>query len=301
MASPRHIKNRIKSTKNIRQITKAMEAVSSIKMKRSESAASAVKGYALATLKILKDVRRTMEKDADNKDNYLFREGRGERTTLVIITSDKGLAGAFNTNVIRQATHYIAKSKKPVDLITIGKRGRDFFKRQGMSITDSFLNMGDVLRPEQALSVGDKIFDLFTEGRYDKVVLIYTHFVTALRQKVISRILLPVTTSALEEVLKEIAPNTQIKEDDTEYLFEPSTERVLTSLVPSLIKAQIFHSILEANASEHSSRVIAMKSAYDNASELIDNLNIVYNKARQDKITAELIEITAGAEALMND
>jgi F-type H+-transporting ATPase subunit gamma len=326
MATSRAIKNRIKATKNIQQITKAMQAVSAVKMRKSEHAAISSRPYALSALEILKNIRLAL-KDEEVENNHLVVERTVNRICLVVITSDKGLAGAFNTNVIRKAQNFIAHSKTPVDVVTIGKRGRDALRRrarlndgvgQGFNVIKDFIEMGDSVSIEETLHIAHFLHEQFRDKKCDEVVVIYTNFLSALKQTVVARKVMPVTVHALEEIAKHIIPthgmysgipqaidrtpgvghpvlNTRI-----DYKFEPSAEAVLEKLIPLLINIEIHQSILEANASEHSSRMVAMKSASENASELIGDLRIVYNKARQAQITKELTEITAGAESLSN-
>jgi len=299
MATGRAIKNRIKATKNIQQITKAMEAVSAVKMRKSEGAAVSARPYALASLNILKNIRKAL-KDETTSENPLVTERHVNRTCLVVITSDKGLAGAFNTNVIRKAQNFITNTKNPVDVVAIGKRGRDYFGRHKLNLIKEFSESGDFATIAETLHIAEYIHSLFAEMKCDEVVVVYTNFISALKQNVVVRKILPVTVEALEEITKHIAPDLKVIADEknSDYTFEPSTKAVLEQLIPELVNVEIFQCILEANASEHSSRMIAMKSASDNAGELIGDLRIVYNKARQAQITKELTEITAGAEAL---
>lgn len=313
MATSRAIKNRIKATKNIQQITKAMQAVSAVKMRKSEHAAISSRPYALSALEILKNVRRALS-DEDTTGNHLITERNVHKICLMVITSDKGLAGAFNTNVIRKAQNFIQHSQVPVDVVTIGKRGRDAMSRRGFNVIKSFTESGDFVSIDQTLHIAEFLHNEFKEKKCDEVVIIYTNFLSALKQTVVTRKIMPVTVHALEEITKHIIPthgmyagipqsiDSALNHDsNTTYTFEPSAEAVLEKLIPLLVNIEVHQSILEANASEHSSRMVAMKSASENASELIGNLRIIYNKARQSQITKELTEITAGAEALQNN
>ena len=316
MATSRAIKNRIKATKNIQQITKAMQAVSAVKMRKSEHAAISSRPYALSALEILKNIRRALNNE-EASENEIINERPVNKTCLVVITSDKGLAGAFNTNVIRKAQQFIAQSKVPVEVVAIGKRGRDAMKRRGFNVTKDFIEYGDVVSIDDTLHIAHYLHEQFDEKKCDEVVIIYTNFLSALKQTVVSRKVMPVTIEALENITKDIIPEhgmyaglphsldkdpvqSPMSNSVQEYKFEPSPKAVLEKLIPLLVDIEVYQCILEANASEHSSRMVAMKSASENASDLIGNLRIVYNKARQAQITKELTEITAGAEALSN-
>jgi F-type H+-transporting ATPase subunit gamma len=312
MATLRSIKNRIKATKNIQQITKAMQAVSAVKMRKAEQNAIAGRPYALTALEILKNVRAALD-DELLSQNQLVNERKVERTCLAVITSDKGLAGAFNTNVIREAQRFIADSKVPVDVVAVGKRGREYFTRHGNNVIMSFIESGDFATLEETLPIATFLHDRFVNKECDEVVIIYTNFISVVKQAVVTRKILPVTVEALEDITRHIIPERGLysgmpqaidrnagEEKKLDYKFEPSAQSILNTLIPALISVEILQSVLEANASEHSSRMVAMKSASDNASDLIGSLRIIFNKGRQAQITKELTEITAGAEALNN-
>lgn len=306
MAGTRAIKNRIKSTKNIQQITKAMQAVSAVKMRKSEQAALSGRPYAYAALSILRNVEKSLKEDARSVSPYLDNR-EIKRTLLVSITSDKGLAGAFNTNVIRKSLLLIKNSTVPVDVIAVGKKGRDFLNRRGASVVKDFTGFGDVASIEKTHEVSKLVSKLYLDKTYDQVLIVYTNFVSALKQEVIVRTLLPFSEESLIGMVHNIIPQTgkfsNMKRftdsvNEIDFKFEPSAKNVLSSLLSQLLQIQVYHSILEANASEHSSRMVAMKNASQNAKEMIGALTITYNKVRQANITKELIEITSGREAL---
>ncbi len=302
MAGSRAIKNRIKSTKNIQQITKAMEAVSAVKMRRSESAAIKGRPYALYALDILRKIESNTG-EAIKSLSPLF-EKRGNKTAIVVISSDKGLAGAFNANVTRKSSELVASSN--ADVVSVGKKGKDFFTRKGTEIIKHFEQAGDYVTESEANHISEYILSLFTNKIYDRIDIVFTNFVSALKQEVVHRPLLPLDEKVLRTVVENIIPETGKFSDlrsstvnsDTEYKFEPNPKEIVTSLVPSLVKLEIFHSILEANASEHAARMVAMKNASESAKDMIGSLTIKYNKERQAQITKELIEITSGKEAL---
>lgn len=304
MASARAIKSRIKSTKNIQQITKAMQAVSAVKMRKSESAALKGRPYALYALDILKKIEKFTGQNLKDV-SPLFKENEAEKNCLVVISSDKGLAGAFNSNVIRKAEQIIKKAPQ-TEIVAIGKKARDHFARRGVVIAQDFVSLSDVTALSEAEEVTRFIISLFIDKKYRKVDIIYTNFISALKQEVVLRPILPISENDLNEVVESIVPKTgkfsgmksENLKNNFEYKFEPSPQEIVLRLVPKLVELEIFHSILEANASEHSARMIAMKNASENAKEMIGSLTITYNKERQAQITKELIEITSGKNAL---
>jgi F-type H+-transporting ATPase subunit gamma len=304
MAGSRAIKNRIKSTKNIQQITKAMEAVSAVKMRRSESAAIKGRPYALYALDILKKIERSTGEDIKSH-SPLFEKRTGGKNAVVVISSDKGLAGAFNANVTRKGAEVLANIPN-ADIVAVGKKGRDFFQRKGESVVKTFEHVGDFVTLAEAKHISNYVLSLFTEEKYDRVDIVYTNFVSALKQEAVHRPLLPLDESTLNAVVDNIIPETGKFSDlkhgapanGKEYKFEPSPSEIVKNLVPTLVELEVFHSILEANASEHAARMVAMKNASESAKDVIGALTIKYNKERQAQITKELIEITSGKEAL---
>ena len=310
MAGSRALKNRIRSTKNIRQMTRAMEAVSAVKMRRSQQAALAARPYALSALSILHKIQKSTEEAVIHSP--LTEKRSVETLGLAVITSDKGLAGSFNANVIKKAEKLIAHSGKRALIVAVGKKGRDYFKRRKVQLAGEFLGAGDFGAINETRHISDLVASLFIEKKCDEVVLVYANFLSALKQEVVVRKLLPFTEEALGEIIADIEPlrgryanmpvtitNSSERPAGT-LIFEPSPQEALEKVLPELLAVQIFHAILEGNASEHSSRMIAMKNASESAGELVDTLNIQYNKARQAAITKELSEITAGKEALSN-
>lgn len=306
MAGSRAIKSRIKSTKNIQQITKAMQSVSAVKMRKSEAAALKGRFYALYALDILAKIEAHTKTDIKSLSPFFTSNDESSRNCLVVISSDKGLAGAFNSNVIRRSEEIIKSSTLPTDIVAVGKKGRDFFSRKGLTIIKDFEGAGDLATLSEAEKISSFVMDLYKENKYKKIDIVFTNFISALKLEVIHRPLLPLSESTLRQVAESIVPKTgkfsDVKNDSmpkvSEYKFEPSPEEIVTKLVPKLVELEIFHSILEANASEHSARMVAMKNASENAKEMIGKLTIKYNKERQAQITKELIEITSGKNAL---
>lgn len=313
MASSKSIKNRIRSTKSIKQITKAMEAVSAVKMRKSEQVALRARPYALAALEILRGLTQKM--DADFLEfSPLLGSNRSDLSKLpiclVVVTSDKGLAGSFNTNVLRKALAF-TKEHAGMEVIAVGKKGRDFLKRRGVKIIESFTGAGDFAELSETAPVAEIIKKGFAEKRWSAVHLLYTNFLSALKQEVTNRRILPFDFESLNAIIAGITPTRgkyanmpevlgKESKKESAYIFEPSPKQVLGELLPALLDIEIYHAVLEGNASEHSSRMIAMRNASENAGELLDALTLQYNKARQAQITKELTEITAGASALEN-
>ncbi len=309
MAGSRALKNRIRATKNIRQITRAMEAVSAVKMRRSQGIALATRPYALTALSILHAIEKT--NSSSELHSPLTEKRAVKNLCLVVITSDKGLAGAFNANVLRKAEQIVSKSDANVSIVAIGKKGRDYFARRHVPILKDFLGAGDFGVIDETEEITEFLMSLFLEKKCDEVKILYTNFLSALKQEVIERTLLPFSKESVESIIDSIIPlegryaniprSMELAGAQSGVLkFEPSPAEVLGKLLPKFLGVQVYHAILEANASEHSSRMIAMKNASDSAGELVDTLNIRYNKSRQAAITKELAEITGGSEALAN-
>lgn len=312
--SVRDIRRRIKSVKSIAQITKAMEAVSANKMRKSQMFALNARPYAIAALELLENLIATTPRLPD------FFTGREvKKTAILVVTADKGLAGAYNSNVLRAAEKFAAglsREKKDFAVITVGKKAKEYFSRRGFPIAASFSGFSDFSKLHETNPVADSVMAGFKAGSYDEVVAIYTHFRTTLKQEVAVRKVLPLTREGIIEMVLGILPEhgkyapkaghqsavskAATAPHSAEYIFEPDPAAILSALVPRLLAMHVHHAILEANASEHSSRMVAMKNASDNARDLIDDLSLRYNKVRQAGITRELIEITAGREALNN-
>lgn len=305
MQFTKDVKRRMRSVKNTAQITKAMEVVSATKMRKAQEFALNARPYAAASLEMLENLlARTPVLPP------LLRSRAIKNTILVVITSDKGLAGAFNANVLRKAEAWVSQQESlgaSYALITVGKKAKEFFERRAKPIAHSFWGYGDFRQLGETLPVANLILDGFAEQKWDRVDAVYTNFRTTLIQETALRKMLPVSREGIREAVRGILPERgrysqgdreSMIEYNYEYKFEPSPQEILEVLVPSLLRMRIHHIILESNASEHSSRMVAMKSASDNAGELVDALQLMFNKARQADITREIVEITAGREAL---
>ncbi len=333
MATLRTIRLRIKGTKNIKQITRAMEAVSAVKMRKSQSAALAARPYATAALRILKNLEKTsrLNLDEDLKFN-LLQTREVKNILLVVVTSDKGLAGPFNANVLKKAEQFIKAATTPnpslerrggeIAVATVGKKAREYFSRRGRTPAAVWTGFGDYASVAEVEPVFEAVLEAFTNGTADEVHIVYTNFLSAMKQEVVVRKLLPFSEEGLEAMVAGIVPekgkfsephlNPPLKKGEEAtppfqggvrgggYLFEPTPSEIFDAILPALLKIEVFHAILEANASEHSSRMVAMRNATDNAGELIKSYTVSLNKARQSAINKELAEITGGSEALAN-
>lgn len=306
MPSTKSVKQRIKSVKNTAQITKAMEVVSATKMRRSQEFAIRARPYAVASLDLLINL---LDRTSNLPDLLTSREIKN--SLILIVASDKGLAGAFNGNIIKKTESLIREkqeNKINVSVVTVGKKVRDYAERRGLQLVNSFWGFGDYSMPHETVSVADYLIKGFLDNSFDEVIAVYTHFRTTLTQEAVVKKILPATKISLESAIKSIVPEHgrfSTTRDEAprdrfnyEYKFEPSAKEIMDSLIPQLIRIHVHHLLLESNASEHSSRMVAMKNASDNAKDLIGSLTLAYNKARQASITQELTEITSGREAL---
>lgn len=310
MESAQNLKRRIKSVTNIGTITKAMELVAATKMRRAQELALASRPYAYTALELLGILSNL--KDVPLPE--ILRPRTVEKTAFLLVTSDKGLAGSFNGAVIRKFEH-IAKAENlglrdpDYSFIAIGQKAKSYLERRGVKVLASFSRVGDFTKPEEAEPIADFLVENYANHRFDSVRAFFTVFVTALQQDAVAREFLPVSYEAIKQSIEDTIPragrySAYAKSEsffaiqNPEYVIEPSPAEVLAKLAPALLKTRLYHMILEANASEHSARRVAMKNASENAGELSENLNIEYNKSRQAGITRELTEISAGAEAL---
>jgi F-type H+-transporting ATPase subunit gamma len=309
------LKTRLKSVKNIGQITKAMELVAATKMRRSQEIALSSRPYTLSAL----DMLATLLQIEGVQMPALLQARPIEKTAIVVVTSDKGLAGAFNSAVLRAFEAFLKKNEiDPTDsrytFIAVGQRALSYLERRTPNLSGKFVRFGDYTTKEEIKPLTERLIEGYLNAEWDEVVVFSTHFRSALRQDVLTRRVFPVATDALAETAQEVVPEhgrfaEMIKERKVtffnrdpevlkEYLIEPSPEVVLESLARHLVEAEIYQLVLEANASEWAARRMAMKSASDNASDLAQGYTLQYNKSRQASITREIIEITAGAESM---
>ncbi|MCH2193829.1 ATP synthase F1 subunit gamma [Kordia sp.] len=286
MANLKEIRNRIGSVKSTMQITSAMKMVSAAKLKKAQDAITAMRPYANKLTELLQSLSATLDADSGSK----FAEQREvSKVLLVAITSNRGLCGAFNSNIIKQSNNLINNvyAGKQVDVLTIGKKGNDILSKTN-TIVENRSDVFDALTFDNVAAIADKLMELFEAGSYDKIELVYNKFKNAATQIVMTEQFLPIVPA-------ESDANVQL-----DYIFEPSKEEIVEGLIPKSLKTQLFKAIRDSFASEHGARMTAMHKATDNAAELRDSLTLTYNKARQAAITNEILEIVGGAEALNN-
>ena len=331
MESLQGLKSRLGAVKNVGTITKAMEVVSATKMRKSQEVALRTRPYAIEALDMLRKITKHVANGDNGRRTTPWTSSdvqKSKKTLLVLVASDRGLAGSFNAQVLRAADAHLATglpSGNPVaaiSVLAIGKKAQRWALKNNLEIAGEFSGFDDVVDFDEVLHVANTVLEGFEAGQWDRVVTISTHFRTALKQEVLMREILPTNPEKIEETIDELVPergryaNLEVpppskdldvarplgrptsKADEVAYLLEPSAEAIIDELVPYLIRMQMYHLILEANASEHSARRVAMKTACDNADELAENLTLFYNKARQAAITKEIIEISGTQNAL---
>ncbi len=288
MANLKEIRNRITSVGSTMQITSAMKMVSAAKLKKAQDAITAMRPYSEALTTLLQNLSATLDGDAGSK----FASERPVRKVLAVtITSNRGLAGAFNSNIVKEARRAIKEdyAGKEVHFVTIGKKGNDLLKKTE-TVVENNNDIFDDLNYDNSSEIAQRLMDLYAEGAYDHIVLIYNKFKNAATQIVMHEQFLPITPAEVSEEEETSA--------STDYIFEPGKEKIVEELIPKSLKTQLFKAIRDSVASEHGARMTAMHKATDNATELRDQLLLQYNKARQAAITNEILEIVGGAEAL---
>lgn len=303
----RDIKRRIKSIANTRKVTKAMEMVAAAKMRKTINFVLSSRSYATLAWQL---VRNLAAKTEAGYHPLLIRREKPKKIAVVLISSNRGLCGGFNNQIIQRAVNYIKKQQDnyqaEIEIVSLGRKGRDFVLKRGLGLVAEFEKL-DVtteviqIRPLAKLLIADYI-----AGKYDRVAVAYTDFVSTLLQKPRVIEILPIISDKQEEDLGQVGKSpiseqrsaTNQSSFNYEYKFEPSARQVLQDLLPRLIEMQIYQAILESNASEHSARMVAMRNASDAASEMIDFLTLAFNKARQASITAELADISGGRLAM---
>ena len=295
MPSLKDIRGRIGSVRNIAQITRAMEMVAASRMKRAQDSILAARPYAE---ELESTLRRVAGAAGLNEEvDPLLARRPVRRVAIVMVTTDRGLAGSLNANATRSVLRWVAERASaengdtPVEIeaITIGRKGRDAMRRAGVPIAAHFAQLGDRPSFSDVTPIARLVTEDFLAEKYDEIDIAYSTFVSTLSQKPEIDTILPVVSPEVEE---------ETERTNDEYLFEPSPEAVLSRLLPHYVAIGIYRAVLENNASEQSARMIAMRNSTDNANELIDDLTLVYNKTRQATITREMIEIASGAEAL---
>lgn len=297
MATLKQIQEKMGTVKNVRKITKTMEAVSLSKMKKAMNAALQTREYATLGLELLHNLSKEAQLDHD-----LLNSGSGDKTLMVLISSNKGLCGSFNMSVARSAWKYLSSHDdvKNPHFIAVGKYSEKFVKKTGSPLLATFTDVLDTSDPEDVLAISRMVIDEFKTGSYQRVLVVYANFVSALTYEPVARKVLPVTEKIVRNMLESTAEGFEMEEkkNGALYTFEPGEEAVLDYVLEKLVEVMTYQAVLESLASEHSARRNAMKSATDNAGKLYDDLKLGYNRARQASITQEISEISAGVEAL---
>jgi F-type H+-transporting ATPase subunit gamma len=288
MANSREIRRRIRSVKNVAQITRAMEMVSASKMRRAQRNVVATRPYADRLLDVMGELTGRMVGDA-RRGTLLDVRGTVKNVAIVVVTPDRGLCGSLVSNVLRRATRFILDQQqqgRQVEVYAIGKKGRDFLVRTRQNLVAEVIRLGDAPALVDTLGIATNIIEGFREARYDEVYVVYSEFVNTLVQRPALKRLMP------------IEPPAEPQSQRIDYTYEPSQEDVLRDLLPRFVEVQLYQAVLESIASEHSARMVAMRAATDSAKDLVRDLTLSYNKARQAGITKEVSEIASGAAAL---
>lgn len=287
MASLRDIRRRIKGVQNIRQVTKAMNMIAAARLRRAQSKAESARPYAQRLSEILQDV---VASSGGAARHPLMAQRPVKCVALVLITADRGLCGAFNAGIIREAHRFLIEQTLPVEIITVGRKGRDHFQRLGYNIAQHFPQPSRDVRLEEIGSIGKRIISDYGATKYDQVHLAYAKFVSVLRS---------------EPTLTRLLPLGQADDAGhatrTAYQFEPDAEELLDTLLPQYVEVLVYRALIESLASEQAARMVAMKAATDSASDMISSLTREYNNARQTSITTALLEVVAGADALAKE
>ena len=284
MANIRLIRRRIRSIQSVAKITRAMEMIATSKMRRAQEAGLAGRPYSEKIQQVIADLAALPQ---EGKPLHPLLQRRPvTKIAVVHITPDRGLCGGLNANLNRKTASFILEQAVPVTLVAVGRKGLDFMRRYGRDIRAEFTRLGDRPSLLDTLPISHIVVDDYTNCVVDLVYLVYAQFISTMTQRPILQPLLPVEPAPI--------PAAQ----NVDYIYEPSPDVVLGDLLPRFVEMQVYHAILESIASEQSARMVAMRNATDNASELIEELTLMYNKARQESITKELLDITGGAAAL---
>jgi F-type H+-transporting ATPase subunit gamma len=296
----KQVKNKIIATKKTGQVTKAMESVSAVKMRKSQERAFLSRPYVHTALRILMQVAGSQ----DALTHPLAEKRDTGRTLLVIVTSDKGLAGSVNSAVLKRVDE-LTQTDTAIDVVCIGRKASEYAKRMNLTVLHEYTNVRDDVVMKDVYDIARLCVAQFLSGKYQTVKVAYQNFLSTFEQEPTVRQLLPLDPAEVHFTMRGIRPKSGKWSDDVVapdapigYTIEPSAEEVLSSLIPLLVQIIVYHALLESKASEHSARMVAMKNATDKSKEVVKALTIKYNKERQAAITAEVSEITAGVEAM---
>ncbi|AKK69034.1 MULTISPECIES: F0F1 ATP synthase subunit gamma [Xanthomonas translucens group] len=287
MAGGREIKTKIKSVQNTRKVTRALEMVSASKIRKAQDRMKTSRPYAQAMKQVIGHLAQA---STDYTHPFLVQRDAVKRVGYIVISSDRGLAGGLNNNLFRKMLGEVRQWQDQgagIDVVTIGQKASVFFRRLKVDMVGSVSHLGDVPQLEQLIGVIKVMLDAFTEGKVDRVYLVYNRFVNTMTQK-----------ASFDQLLPLPAAENQVAHHDWDYLYEPDAASVLEHVMTRYIESLVYQAVLENVASEHAARMVAMKAASDNANKLISTLQLIYNKARQAAITQEISEIVGGAAAV---
>ena len=303
MAGLKDIKLKIQSVQKTGKVTRAMEAVSAVKMRKSQDRALTSRPYALHALAVLARISGTAD-----MSRHPLGEKRDGDCAVIVVTSDKGLAGALNSALLREAEIALKErslTNKNTRIIAIGRRGAEYFANRGYDVRERLENVSDDVTDAELQTVTDTVLSWHASGEIASAIILYTNFVSTFEQRPVTRGLIPLTEEAVRSIVAGIPPvRGRMMEDTADvpapvaYAVEPDADSVMAALLPRLVNVVAFHALMEAKASEHSARMVAMKNATDKSKEVAKELNLAFNKARQAAITREVSEITSGMEAM---
>jgi F-type H+-transporting ATPase subunit gamma len=288
MPSTRDIRRRIRGVKNIKQVTRAMNMIASARLRRAQTKAEAARPYAQRLSEILQDVQAS----GVGGRHPLLAQRAVNRIGVILVTSDRGLCGAFNASVFRETDQFLRRQTVPVGLITVGKKGRDYYRARGVTVDAHFAQPSRDVRLEEVGAISKQIITDYSKGAYDQIYLAYSQFISVLRSAPVVMRLLPLEKR--DEATKVGGPHAA-------YQFEPEGDELLNTLLPQYIEVVIYRALVESLASEQAARMVAMKAATDSASDMIDSLTRKYNRVRQGSITTQILEVVSGAEALKHE
>ena len=321
----KEIKQKINSTQRISQVTGALELISAVKMRKSQKIALGSRPFARKVIEILKRLSE-YQQECLEKNSFYFQKRELKKVLIVIVSSDKGFCSSFNKNILKFAEKEINEMKKEftkekisvpeIEIMAVGKKAIAFAKKKNFKVKVEFTGIGDYGTLEETKPIADLLLRYFQESQYQRICVFYTDFISSFIQKPRKMQLLPLCSESFKEILRESAyasaeasadksASASAKTDKSaeearkaDYVLEPSPGRIFETLVPQLLEFEIYHTILEANASEHSARMMAMRNACENAKDIIQDLTLNYNKVRQNQITAEVSEISSAKEAM---
>lgn len=296
MSSTREMRLRIRSVKNIAQVTRALETVSASKVRKAIQAVQATTPYAEKAWKVLVHLAR--QPGHTSLHPLLAERTQVKRILVVMISGDRGLAGAYNANILRHTLQNCLQFTQPISFVVVGRKGRDLLWRRKLNILAEFSNLPSPPSFLDVASIGSLVVNDFASGEFDRVYLAYTEFISMLSQRPVFRLILPLEVQYAPDTVK--AYNVTHTRSNAVFTYEPDQMEILNQIVPRFTALQIYQAILSSQASEHAARMVAMRNATDNALELMAELQLEYNKMRQQMITNDMLDIAGGAEALVS-